>query len=291
MDSSPTLQDFVLNLIYDPAARSAFELDPEGVLADAGLSDVTAVDVQEVIPLVVDYAPLSDVAAVTAPLGVHDLTTGVADADVSAAVAQLQAMTGNLTPGAHAAPDVAYAGAGAFMVSTDGLLAGTPAVGVGLEHAATVDAPVSTSVTAPVDGALSAVHDPGLGLDAGVSTATSVTTTVVGDADGLIASTGVDAGATLDGTASVVTGVTSTIGLHDVADLDVTHLDPAVSSVVGSVTGSDPLGAVSHDATQGVLDVAGDVTSPVTGLVDGLGHHTAPDTADHAHGAVTDLLF
>jgi hypothetical protein len=32
MDSSPTLQDFVLNLIYDPAARSAFELDPESAL-------------------------------------------------------------------------------------------------------------------------------------------------------------------------------------------------------------------------------------------------------------------
>jgi hypothetical protein len=39
MDSSPTLQDFVLNLIYDPGARSAFELDPHGTLEAAGLGD------------------------------------------------------------------------------------------------------------------------------------------------------------------------------------------------------------------------------------------------------------
>ena len=35
MEFSPTLQDFVLNLIYDPGARSAFELDPHGTLEAA----------------------------------------------------------------------------------------------------------------------------------------------------------------------------------------------------------------------------------------------------------------
>ena len=34
MDSSPTLQDFVLNLIYDPTARSAFQLDGENRAVD-----------------------------------------------------------------------------------------------------------------------------------------------------------------------------------------------------------------------------------------------------------------
>ena len=103
MDSSPTLQDFVLNLIYDPIARSAFQLDPEGVLQDAGLDDVTAADVQEVIPFVVDHVPLADVPAVTGSLGTTDVASGVADVDVAAAVTHLQAITTQLTVGAHAA--------------------------------------------------------------------------------------------------------------------------------------------------------------------------------------------
>src|SRR3954453_8096059 len=93
MESSPTLQDFVLNLIYDPAARSAFELDPEVTLQHAGLGDITAADVQQVIPLVVDSAPVSGLAGAT---GVDDLTTGVANLDVAGAVSQLQAITSQL---------------------------------------------------------------------------------------------------------------------------------------------------------------------------------------------------
>jgi hypothetical protein len=290
MESSPTLQDFVLNLIYDPIARSAFELDPEGVLQDAGLDDVTAADVQEVIPLVVDYAPLADVTAVTGATLVSDVTTGVADVDVTGAVAHLQAVTAQLT-GGHPVTDLTVASAGAVVVTSDGLLPGAPLVGAGVEHALTVPAPdpATAGVTTLEDSAMSAVHDPGLGLDAGVTAVTGVTATVTGG-DGLVASTGVDAGATLDGAAHVVTGVTGSLGLPDVVDLDVAHLDPAVSSVVGSVTGSDPLGGVSADPLHGALDVAGNVTSTATGLVDGLGHRPA-DTGDDTHGSVTDLLF
>ena len=281
MDSAPTLQDFVLNLIYDPVARSAFDLDPQGALHDAGLGDVTAADVQEVIPLVVDYAPLPDVAGVAGPAGVQEVATGVADVDVTAGIAQLQAITAQLAVGAHPATDLTVATAGAFMVSTDGLLPGTPLAGAGVEYAGTVD---NHSV-------LSVVHDPGLNLDAGVATATGVAATATTGTDGLVASTGVDAGATLDGAAHVVTDVTSSIGLHDVGGLDGTDLHPAVSSVVGSVTGSDPLGGVSSDHAHGVLDATGDVTSTATGLVSGLGHHAEPDAGHHILGAVTDLPF
>ena len=80
MDSTPTLQDFVLNLIYDPAARSAFELDPESALHAAGLGDITTADVQQVIPLVVDSAPVTGLYGLA---GVDDLTTGVANLDVA----------------------------------------------------------------------------------------------------------------------------------------------------------------------------------------------------------------
>jgi hypothetical protein len=290
MDSVPTLQDFVLNLIYDPAARSAFDLDPQGVLHDAGLGDVTAADVQEVIPLVVDYAPLPDVAGVVGTTGVQAVATGVADADVTAGVAQLQAITTQLAVGAHPATDLTVATAGAFMVSTDNLLPGTPLVGAGVEYAGTVD---NHSV-------LSVVHDPGLTLDAGVATATSVAATATAGAnglvastgaDGLVASTGVNPGATLDGAAHVATDVTSSIGLHHVVGLDGTDLHPAVSSVVGSVTGADPLGGVTSDHAHGVLDATGGVTSTATGLVSGLGHHAEPDAGHHLLGAVGDLPF
>lgn len=58
VESQQTLHDFVLNLITDADARSAFDLDPEGALRAAGLNDITAADVQDVVPLVIDYAPV-----------------------------------------------------------------------------------------------------------------------------------------------------------------------------------------------------------------------------------------
>jgi hypothetical protein len=164
------------------------------------------------------------------------------------------------------------------MVTADGLLPGTSLLGANVEHAVTVPA------TAPVtmeDNALSAVHDPGL-------TATGVSGAVTG-ADGLVASTGVDT--TVDTTVHTVTDVTSSAGLSGVVNLDAVDLDPAVSSLVGSVAGSDPLGGVTSDPVHGVLDVTAGVTSTATGLVDGLGHGTEPDPGHDTGSSVTDLLF
>lgn len=50
-----TLHDFVLNLLRDDTARAAFAQDPTQLLGNAGLGDITAQDVEEVIPLVMDY--------------------------------------------------------------------------------------------------------------------------------------------------------------------------------------------------------------------------------------------
>jgi hypothetical protein len=55
--SFQNLQDFVLNLLNDPAAQTAYAADPAGALSDAGLGDLTPQDVQEVIPLVTDALP------------------------------------------------------------------------------------------------------------------------------------------------------------------------------------------------------------------------------------------
>lgn len=90
-----TLHDFVLNLLTNPDAKSAFDLDPEGALQAAGLTDITAADVQDVVPLVVDYAPvhgLAPVAPVAGQLGVDPLL-----ADTTDVVAQLQAVPQDIT--------------------------------------------------------------------------------------------------------------------------------------------------------------------------------------------------
>lgn len=55
--SFETLQDFVVNLVNDQAAMAAYNADPLGVLANAGLSDLNPADVAEVIPLVTDSLP------------------------------------------------------------------------------------------------------------------------------------------------------------------------------------------------------------------------------------------
>ncbi|TDV52186.1 IniB N-terminal domain-containing protein [Actinophytocola oryzae] len=55
--SIDTLQDFVMNIISDEAAKAAYTADPLGALKDAGLGDLTPADVQEVLPLVADSLP------------------------------------------------------------------------------------------------------------------------------------------------------------------------------------------------------------------------------------------
>ncbi|SDT80959.1 IniB N-terminal domain-containing protein [Actinoplanes derwentensis] len=234
--TSPTLQDFVLNLIYDPAARSAFEIDPEATLRHAGLDDVTAADVQQVLPLVLDSAP---VTGLTGPDGLDGLTTGVASLDVAGAVAQLQAITAQVTPDTladlHATSNANVTVLG---LNADGL-ADVSLPGV-------FDLGVGTSVTA---GGLSAEHDPALDLDVAVTTPAAVAS---------------------DSTTASISGVTS----YDNGPAD--HfgaLDPVtdISSPVLS-TGSGLLDATGVDeATSSIGSlIKPDLGDTVTGAVDGL---------------------
>lgn len=62
-----TLYDFVVTLLGDATARAAFAEDPAQALGRAGLGDITAEDVQDVIPLVMDYNELPGMDAVGAP--------------------------------------------------------------------------------------------------------------------------------------------------------------------------------------------------------------------------------
>ncbi|WP_190819418.1 IniB N-terminal domain-containing protein [Saccharopolyspora pogona] len=58
----PTLYEFLTRLVSDPAARSAFDADPQATLGQAGLGGMTATDVLQATSLVLDYAPVEVVA-------------------------------------------------------------------------------------------------------------------------------------------------------------------------------------------------------------------------------------
>lgn len=261
MDSSPTLQDFVLNLIYDPAARSAFELDPEATLQHAGLGDITAADVQQVIPLVVDTAP---VAGLTGLTGVDDLTTGVAHLDVAGAVAQLQTITAQVpVVSTHAVSDVnnTIAGVNATVigVNVDNVVHGSVLSGdtFGIDHIAGIGG--LTSVTSAGVGGLSAEHDPAIHLD---NTVVAPVSDVAPTVDGIVSHTGVDPVGVLGGTLDSVLDAPSSIGGGHADVLDVPGVHEATSSV-GSLVKPDLGGVLSHDSG---VDLHGTLDSTVSGV-------------------------
>jgi hypothetical protein len=255
--ATPTLHDFVLNLLVDPAARTAFELDPEGVLTDAGLGDITEADVQEVIPLVVDYAPIGGLTGLVAA---DEPVLGGIDGDVTGAVRQLQDITQLATagtghghgPGSDLSVN-ATAAAG-VSVNLDGLpLAGggVPVLGGGFglsplgDPAGTLDAvdpalePVLGTV-APVTG----VAEPVLqATDPVLHTADPVlhtTDPLLHTADPILGTVDV----TLDTVTALhpVAGTVDALGLSDLTGTAAPHtvVDPlthTVSSTVSGVTG------------------------------------------------------
>jgi hypothetical protein len=247
MDAFPTLQEFVLNLIYDPAARSAFEVDPEQALHAAGLSDITAADVQQVIPLVVDSAPVTGLPGLG---GADDLTTGVANLDVAGAVSHLQAITAQvaLAPAAHLNAEVNSS----FSVNAAVLgVAGDSSVhtpftlgGIGSDPAVNLDSHLDNHVVTDVVTVVPQV-DPG--LHGGV---TSV----------------------LDSGADTIGHLPSSAPLDHVPSLDDSGLGGATSSIgsvitpdLGHVLSQDPATTV-HGAVSGVTGTVGDVLHGVTGV-------------------------
>jgi hypothetical protein len=301
MDTSPTLQDFVLNLIYDPAARSAFELDPESALHAAGLGDVTAADVQQVIPLVVDSAP---VAGLQGLAGVDDLTTGVANLDVAGAVSQLQSITSQvaLTP-AGLVGEVSLGSVNAAVVGVTGdnilsgsVLSGNPLGVAGLGGLGGLASSIPVGL-----GGVSAGNDPALHLDNGVvPTVEHTVTDTVGNTVGNVAPgvdhivPGVDTGVTglLDGSLDTVTNLPGSLPIDHTPSLDVPGVGAATSSIgsivkpdLGHVLSHDPVNDL-HNTVSSVASTGHDVTS---GLLGGVTH---TDTTDSTTGqdASHDLL-
>jgi hypothetical protein len=287
MDSSQTLHDFVLNLLTNPDARSAFELDPEGALHNAGLNDLTVADVHDVVPLVVDYAPA---LGITSLAPVESLALGGLDADPTAVISQLQAVAANFTVGTHStngnatafgaitADTAGFGVAASGLPAFDGLgvgglgvgglgvgglnLGGLGGLGVGGLDLGGSLAGAGTNATADLSGG----HDVSATLDSGaLGTAGHEVGAVAGTGGDLVGTAHGLAG-TVDGLGGGVTGGTIDFTVH------------TATSTVGDVTHvTDSVAGVGHDAVAGVnLPTAGGLdpsalTSGVTGTAHGLG--------------------
>ncbi|MFF4880713.1 MULTISPECIES: IniB N-terminal domain-containing protein [unclassified Micromonospora] len=296
MDSHQTLHDFVLDLLTNPDARSAFDLDPEGALNAAGLTDITAADVQDVVPLVVDYAPGQGLAplAPVGQLGFDPLVTDATDA-----VGQLQSVAQQISiTSSPTGLDVKAGVLGAIAVDPATLAAGVtvlPGIGLGVgpngldtdltgvnDVAHTLDA----DVVAPVDG----IADPLLG---------DVTGTV-GNPTGVLGTTdpsllgGDLTGGLLSGTTGQLDGVVGSLGVGDTLGGLGLGDGGGVGGVVPPVDVPSVVGGVTHQVDgllPGVTGTVGDVTGGVTGGVLGDSHDGGHASSDNGLLGITGGLL
>ncbi|QFU92925.1 IniB N-terminal domain-containing protein [Amycolatopsis sp. YIM 10] len=300
-----TLHEFVLNLLTDDAARSAFGTDPAAALSGAGLQDITAQDVQEVVPLVLDYAP-GGVSPESLESGLASLPAGdLGGAD--SAIQQLQALAqvadggtvpelsglsglpglGDLTGSSFAEDTPLGSVAGAHEVSPDGLAAtgafageqldGSASGSAGAEGAAgslaaeTEEADLAGSVSGTTQGAAAAGGVASEPLSAGAAGAAGldgVSTAFAGDSPA--GDFGGDLFASTDGFAGSlnIAGQQYSVDSDSLGDLGGNHL-----AGLGDTSGVDSAvlprgGEEAASATSGTL--AGYVSTGGEWLGDGV---------------------
>ncbi|KZB80154.1 IniB N-terminal domain-containing protein [Amycolatopsis regifaucium] len=256
MGSVQTLHDFTLNLLNDTAARAAFANDPQQVLADAGLGDINAADVHEVVPLVLDFVPVDTATGVTgtAAAAADNLAGfgGVANAvngtdgecadGVQGAIDQLTALTAGLpvdVPAVGTGTLPGVPGLGDLPIEVPGAVPGLP--GVPAVSDVTDVSNAAAGVTALAQntvGSFGLTDDLSRGLD-------SVS---LGQAGGV-------AGGAVD---------TATDLVHDVPAVDAVQL-PAVDSVpvVGDLAGDLPRADGVAGGAPDFLSQVGDLTSVI----------------------------
>jgi hypothetical protein len=306
MDSNQTLHDFVLDLLTNPDARSAFDLDPEGALHSAGLTDITAADVQDVVPLVVDYAPgqgLAPLAPAVDQLGLDPLVSDTTDV-----VGQLQGVAQQISvSSSYTGVDVKAGVLGAIAVDPATVAAGVtvlPGIGLGvgpngldtdLTGVSDVAHTLDSDVVGPVDG----VADPVVG---------DVASTVA-DPHGLLGATdhgllggdgllghdgllgGDLTGGALSGTQGQLDGVVGSLGVDDT--LGGLGLGDG-AGVVPSLDVPSTVGGVTHHVDgvlSGATGTVGDVTGGLTDGVTGDLHDGDATSSDHGLLGITGGLL
>ncbi|WP_410572430.1 IniB N-terminal domain-containing protein [Amycolatopsis sp. cmx-4-61] len=268
MESVQTLHDFALNLLNDPTALAAFGTDPQGVLAAAGLGDVSAADVHEVIPLVLDYVPVDSLPAVGGLPVVGDLGGVGTDAPgIQGAIDQLTALTAGLgLPAVSDLPGVGDLGVGE-LPGVGGL--GLPGLG-GLGHSVSTVTDVTNNVATVTALAGDATSSLGLGGDL----AQSIDAGALGNLGSAVTGA-VESGNVVGQADQVVTGVTG----HVVSPV---HTGDLTGAVTGAVTGAtdvtshigDFTGTLKNVGDLDVKHVGGDVTSAVQHSIGDITHNT-----------------
>ncbi|WP_414941164.1 IniB N-terminal domain-containing protein [Amycolatopsis sp. cmx-11-51] len=287
MGSVQTLHDFTLNLLNDTAARVAFANDPQQVLAEAGLGDINAADVHEVVPLVLDFVPVDTATDNLAGFGgvanVVNGTDGECADGVQGAIEQLTALTAGLpvdVPGVGTLPGLPEAGLPG-LPSVPGLPeVGLPAVPVVSDVTDVSNAAAGvTALAQNTVGSFGLTDDLALGLDA------ASLGQAAGVANGVIAN-----GAIANGAIGTATDLVHDVSIVDAAGVPAVDAVPAVGDLNTALPGVD--GVVG--GSPAVLSQVGDLTSvigkvgvaDVTTKVHDVANNYTGDIANN-HGDVT----
>lgn len=269
MIESSTLHDFVLNLLSDPALKAAFANDAQGTLEQAGLADITAVDVQEVIPLVIDLLPATPAGLPSLDsVAFAGLPQDVLEDGPLGAISQLQAVTSQLTSSGVSLGDITSSSAGLLAADQDGLTVwagtntadvfGAGEVKLGGDFSAVGDVTSVLDQTAsPVAGTALDVADTATStVDGTLGTVTSAVPGVDGVLGNLVGVTGLghDALGVLGGGDAALGNVLNVGGLDTLSQGTV---DVKVPEAVGGV----------ENAASGVVNTATGLTHSATGLV------------------------
>ncbi|WP_410652636.1 IniB N-terminal domain-containing protein [Amycolatopsis sp. cmx-4-54] len=270
MNPTQSLYDFTLNLLNDPSARESFGNNPQQMLTDAGLGDISGADLHDVLPLVLDYAPVNSLGGQNG-LDLDSITTGQAGA-----IEQLQALTQNLALGDTSENNVLGAVGGMTAITQN---AAAPFTAAG-DLAGDIDN-VGGGEIAPVGAVTGAVGDVA-GQVAGGD--------VTGALDGGDLTTGLQDVSGLDSAIEGTQGVGSTVG-----DLTGTlGLDTGLGNTIGDVT-AHGVGDVTGNVTTQLSDIAnesavGNVTNhvgDVTGHVGDIGSHAG--SVNDVHDVVSNV--
>jgi hypothetical protein len=328
MDSVQTLHDFALNLLNDPTALAAFGTDPQQALALAGLGDVSAADVHEVIPLVLDYVPVDSLPAVGALPQVGDLSSLGTDATgIQGAIDQLTALTQGLgLPATSALPGAGEFGIGELPAIGDLGLPAVPGVGALPGVNDVTNLANVTALAGNATGALGLGGELANGLDSDALANLTAAPAYLTDNDSGLVAGAIDQGyqavggavdqahqavGTVNAEVSTVTGqvhdVTGGLGLSDTVSGLTGHIGDfsgilqgagdVASSHSAHGAGHGPLGEVTSVVTNATginvdHDVAGQVAGSVGDIASGNGsavHDVVSDVSDVSHNALGNL--
>jgi len=325
MDSVQTLHDFALNLLNDPTALAAFGTDPQQALALAGLGDVSAADVHEVIPLVLDYVPVDSLPAVGGLPQLGDVSSLGTDATgIQGAIDQLTALTQGLgLPATSALPGVGDLGTGELPAIGDLGLPAIPGVGAlpGVNDVTNI-ANV-TALAGNATGALGLGGELANGLDSDALANLTAAPAYLTDNNSGVVAGAMDQGyqalggavdqahqavGTVNAEVSTVTGqvhdVTSGLGLSDTVSGLTGHIGDFSGILQGAGqsaqsagehygAGHGPLGEVTNVVTNATgLSVDHNVVGQVAEVASGNGsavHDVVSDVSDVTHNALGNL--